>query len=122
VRLVVDMNLTPRWVPVLAQAGHDAVHWSAIGDPAALDAAICEWARTEDRVILTNDLDFPQLLAHSKQAKPSVILLRGEPLVPEVRATLVLTALQQCETELLEGAILTLDWSGAFRCRILPVE
>lgn len=31
-KLIVDMNLSPRWVEFLAGAGIEAVHWSMIGD------------------------------------------------------------------------------------------
>ncbi len=88
----------------------------------APDSAICEHARQDDWAILTNDLDFPQILAHTRHAKPSVILLRGEPLIPELRAALLLVAIESCQIELNEGAILTLDWSGTIRCRILPLQ
>ena len=121
-RFIVDMNLTPRWVASLAEAGCDAVHWSAIGLHSAPDSTICEYARQHESVILTNDLDFPQILAHTRAAKPSVILLRGEPLVPELRAVLVIAAIKSCHVELVAGAILTLDWSGSFRCRVLPLQ
>jgi predicted nuclease of predicted toxin-antitoxin system len=84
-RLLVDMNLTPRWVEFLASAGYQVVHWSSVGPVSAKDAYICEFAREQDYVILTNDLDFPQILAHTRHAAPSIVLLRGEPLVPEVR-------------------------------------
>jgi hypothetical protein len=30
-RLLVDMNLTPRWVEFLASAEYEAVHWSSVG-------------------------------------------------------------------------------------------
>jgi predicted nuclease of predicted toxin-antitoxin system len=33
--LVVDMNLSPDWVPVLQRAGHFAVHWLPVGSPRA---------------------------------------------------------------------------------------
>jgi predicted nuclease of predicted toxin-antitoxin system len=33
-KLVIDMNLSPDWVPVLLQAGHTATHWSSVGTPA----------------------------------------------------------------------------------------
>jgi len=29
--VLIDMNLTPRWVEYLNGVGHDAVHWSSIG-------------------------------------------------------------------------------------------
>lgn len=82
-RLLVDMNLTPRWVQFFASESLDSIHWSCIGATNAEDSTICEYARENGLVIITNDLDFPQILAHTSVGKPSVILLRGEPLVPE---------------------------------------
>jgi predicted nuclease of predicted toxin-antitoxin system len=58
-RLVVDMNLTPRWVHFLQDAGYQAVHWSSVGPNSAKDSEICDYARRCVHVILTNDLDFP---------------------------------------------------------------
>ena len=36
-RLLVDMNLSTEWIPLLRAAGHEAVHWSEVGDPRAPD-------------------------------------------------------------------------------------
>ena len=121
-RLLIDMNLTPRWVHFLRHAGYEAVHWSSVGPNRAKDSEICDYARQSVYVILTNDLDFPQLLAHTKQDGPSVVLLRGEPLVPEVRGSALLGALQDCEAELKQGAIVTLDWTDRPRARVLPLR
>ena len=120
-RLLIDMNLTPRWVSFLQNSGHEAVHWSTIGSRSAKDSQICDHARKYGFVLLTNDLDFPQILAHTKGAAPSVMLLRGEPLVPEARGSALLGALQDCEVELNLGAIVTLDWSDKPRARVLPL-
>jgi len=38
--VVIDMNLSAEWASLLATAGWSAVHWSAVGDPKALDPAI----------------------------------------------------------------------------------
>jgi predicted nuclease of predicted toxin-antitoxin system len=35
-RILVDMNLSPRWATVLKSAGIEASHWSAVGSPHAL--------------------------------------------------------------------------------------
>src|SRR5450432_3768645 len=86
------------------------------------DGEICDYARQSVYVLLTNDLDFPQILAHTKQDAPSVVLLRGEPLVPEVRGSALLGALQDCEAELNQGAIVTLDWTDKPRARVLPLR
>jgi predicted nuclease of predicted toxin-antitoxin system len=39
-KILLDMNLSPDWATVLVKAGHDAVHWSTIGDPGASDRVI----------------------------------------------------------------------------------
>ena len=70
-RLLIDMNLTPRWVQFLLNAGHEAVHWSSIGSGSAKDGEICAYARQYAYLILTNDLYFPQILAHTRQAARS---------------------------------------------------
>jgi predicted nuclease of predicted toxin-antitoxin system len=113
-RLLIDMNLTPRWIAALTQGGHEAVHWSSIGEAGTPDPIICAYAREHGFVLVTNDLDFPRILAHTSQAKPSVILLRGEPLVPELRGAALLGAIRDCAAELETGAILTIDWSDVF--------
>ncbi len=121
-RFLIDMNLTPRWVSALVASGHDAVHWSELGPVGASDSVICDYARGHAFVLVTNDLDFPRILAHTSAGKPSVILLRGEPLVPEIRGEAVLRAIAECATELDSGAILTIDWSDRPRAHLLPLR
>ena len=98
------------------------MHWSRAGNPQAPDREICAHARERGLVVLTNDLDFPQILAYSGRDGPSVVLLRGEPLVPEFRGPALLEALRDCQTELAGGAIVSLDWSGPPRARVLPLK
>jgi predicted nuclease of predicted toxin-antitoxin system len=121
-QLLIDMNLTVRWVQHLIEAGHTAAHWSAVGDPKAPDTEICAWARRRGYIVLTSDLDFPRILALAGSEGPSVVLLRGEPLIPEVRGAALLRALIDCEAELTQGAIVSLDWSGPPRARVLPLK
>jgi predicted nuclease of predicted toxin-antitoxin system len=121
-RLPIDMNPTPRWVQQLRDGGHVAVHWSAAGDPAASDRQICAYARGHGYVVITNDLDFPQIPAHTRESGPSVVLLRGEPLVPETRGAALLQALEDCAAKPAQGAMVSLDWSGQPRARVLPLR
>lgn len=37
-KLLIDMNLSPDWVEVLATEGLEAVHWSKVGSSSAADA------------------------------------------------------------------------------------
>lgn len=99
------MNLTPRWAEALSAEGHDAVHWSTVGPRNARDSVIFEYAWDHEFVLITNDLDFPRILAHTSEGKPSIVLLRGEPLVPEVRSQALIKALAECSAELSAGAI-----------------
>ena len=62
-RLLVDLNLSTRWVPVLQEAGFDAVHWSPIGRLDAADTEVMAHAVANDLVVLTQDLDFGAILA-----------------------------------------------------------
>jgi predicted nuclease of predicted toxin-antitoxin system len=34
-RLVIDVNLSPEWVPFLTEAGIHAYHWRQVGNPSA---------------------------------------------------------------------------------------
>ena len=53
IKLLIDMNLSPDWVPVLKIHGWSAVHWSAVGDPRASDDAIMNWAVMNEYVVVT---------------------------------------------------------------------
>jgi predicted nuclease of predicted toxin-antitoxin system len=57
-RLLVDMNLSPRWAKLLTDAGIEAAHWSALGKPNARDIDIMDFVRANSYVVLTHDLDF----------------------------------------------------------------
>jgi len=120
VKFLVDMNLSPGWVPFLQERGVEAVHWSNTGAATATDAEIMQWARTNGFVVLTHDLDFGILLAHSKDGRPSVVQVRAQDVSPGHLGTLIITALRTWGEALEQGAILTIDESRA-RVRILPL-
>lgn len=115
------MNLSPRWVNRLAEAGIEAVHWSTIGAANALDVEIVAFARSNNYVVLTHDLDFGTILAVTQGEKPSVVQIRSEDVSPDVIGKPVVNALRQMTAELDEGALLTID-PGRTRLRLLPLE
>jgi hypothetical protein len=47
-RIVIDMNLTPRWVEHLNAAGHEAMHWSSVGPVSTKDQEICDYPARMD--------------------------------------------------------------------------
>ena len=82
-KILVDMNLSPRWVHLLQGNGFETYHWSQKGSPTATDAEIMALAAAEDFVVLTHDLDFGAILAVTHGSKPSVVQIRSENLDPE---------------------------------------
>lgn len=70
-KLLVDMNLSPRWIGVLADAGIEAAHWSALGANNAADSEIMAYANSHDYVVLTHDLDFGAILAATMARSPA---------------------------------------------------
>ena len=88
-KLLLDMNLSPLWVEALEERGYAATHWSRVGDPGAPDQEILEWARREEYVVFTHDLDFARLLALTRADGPSVIQLRSQSVLPYVAGPLV---------------------------------
>jgi predicted nuclease of predicted toxin-antitoxin system len=119
-KLSINMNLSPDWVPVLSAAGIEAIHWSTVGDPRAPDRTIFAWAKENGFVVFTNDLDFGAILAATQAEAPSVIQIRGQDILPEKMSTPVINALRQFETLLETGALVTVNFNRA-KVRILPI-
>jgi predicted nuclease of predicted toxin-antitoxin system len=120
-KLLVDMNLPPDWVAVLQQAGWESFHWSNIGNPRAADLEIFAWARQNEFVIFTHDLDFGTMLALTQADGPSVVQVRTQDVTPAAIGKLVINALRQFESELAKGALIVLD-EATVRARILPLK
>lgn len=101
--VLIDMNLSPDWVGVFVADGWNATHWSTIGDPRASDLEIMAWAVANRHLVFTHDLDFGTTLALTHATDPSVFQVRGEDILPDAIAALVLAALHQHEAELASG-------------------
>ncbi len=120
-RVLVDMNLSPRWVGLLVGASIEAVHWSTVGPADAPDSQIMAFAKANGYVVLTHDLDFSAILAATHGEKPSVAQIRTEDIDPDVIGKPVIAALQQLSTELDDGALITIEPSRT-RLRVLPLR
>jgi predicted nuclease of predicted toxin-antitoxin system len=120
-RLLIDMNLAPRWVNVLADAGFEAAHWSTLGAGNAPDSEIMAFAKASDYVVLTHDLDFGAILAATHGEKPSVVQIRAEDVSPDAIGKQIIAALRQMSLELEHGALLTVD-PDRTRLRVLPLQ
>ena len=119
-KLLIDMNLSPEWAPALRKHGWQAVHWSTVGDPRASDQEIMDWAAAHQCIVFTHDLDFGTMLALSHEAGPSVLQIRAEDTLPHYLEGAVVTAIEQHEADLSDGALVVVDESRS-RVRVLPI-
>jgi predicted nuclease of predicted toxin-antitoxin system len=120
-KLLIDMNLSPDWVEVLRHAGHDAMHWSVIGDARAADGEILRYAREHGQVLFTHDLDFAALLSSTRATGPSVLQIRTHDVLPDAIGKLVLEVLEDHAEALERGSLVSVDEASA-RLRILPIK
>jgi len=119
-KLLLDMNLSPSLVELLAQHGWSADHWSTIGLPTAKDREILEWAKDHEYVVVTFDLDFGKILSATGLDTPSVIQIRCLDNHPNVICASLVQVLKQFEQEITNGALIVLDKTKE-RIRLLPM-
>jgi predicted nuclease of predicted toxin-antitoxin system len=119
-KIVLDMNLSPSWVERLKAAGFDCVHWSSLGLASAPDTEIMAFANVHGYVVLTQDLDFGEILAATQGEKPSVLQIRSDDLSFAVIGAAVVAALRQSFAELEVGALVIVD-PRRTRLRMLPL-
>lgn len=120
-KVLIDMNLSPRWVNLLNADGLEAAHWSTLGAATATDVQIMTYARTHDYIVLTNDLDFSAILAATHGNKPSVMQIRADDVSPTAIGSAVIEALKRMQPELISGALITIEPDHT-RLRLLPLH
>jgi predicted nuclease of predicted toxin-antitoxin system len=121
VKILIDMNLTPKWCRALGDAGHEARHWSEIGAVDASDEVIMDWCRENGFVVFTHDLDHGILLHATRATSPSVIQVRSDDVDPRVLAPSVIKALEQTHDEIAAGALITV-YMDRHRITLLPLD
>jgi predicted nuclease of predicted toxin-antitoxin system len=119
-KILIDMNLSPTWVPFLVNHGIEAIHWSTIGESSAPDWQIFDYAASDKLVVFTHDLDFGTLLAARKTRGPSVIQIRAQDVLPSAIGDIVLRAIDAGRDHLEAGAIVTVE-PARNRIRLLPI-
>ena len=119
-RFLVDMNLSPKIVIDLRQEGWDILRVSQVLPMDAEDSEILKFARQQNRVIITQDLDFSSLLALGGYEKPSLITFRLSVPDPKIITQKLLELLPDIEEALLEGCAVVID-DRRVRVRRLPI-
>jgi predicted nuclease of predicted toxin-antitoxin system len=87
---------------------------------ASPDEAILDRAAAEDRVLISADTDFGEILALRSEVKPSLMLLRLPNWKPTQQLRLIEAVLPEVELNLNEGAVVVIEL-GRVRIRPLPI-
>jgi len=119
-RLLLDQGLPQTAVQKLGEVGWDVVHTLELGLERATDSNILEYARKQDRTIVTLDADFHALLAVRQENSPSVIRIRKEGLSGDDLAKLLLEIWPNIESSISKGAAVTVT-QASVRIRQLPI-
>lgn len=121
IRLLADVHISPKTVADLQKQGYEIMRSSEFLPTNAPDINILEFARTENWVVLTQDLDFSMLVALSRYSQPSLITLRLSSAKPDIVTQKLLEVLPQIEEALQEGSAITIQ-DESIRIRKLPVR
>lgn len=113
--------MSPQWQTALEERGFEAAHWTQIGDPAADDTDIMNYARREGYLVVTTDLDFSDILAASGARAPSVVVVRRVDAMPDAIGSRLASDLLEHEPALVAGAVLVVGPARS-RLRLLPIH
>ncbi len=96
------------------------MHTGEVGLAAASDVDILNYARRENRVVVTLDADFHMLLALARAHSPSVVRIRIEGLSAAELVRVIQHVAVQCSEDLEHGAVVTVQ-INRLRVRRLPL-
>ncbi len=118
---IADMNISPLTVNRLRERGWNIVRIPEIMDVRTSDIDILDYAQKNNKVIISYDLDFSELLAIYGYDKPSFINLRTSDISPDFTAQRIIEVVTELEKELHEGIVASVD-DTSIRYRNLPIQ
>lgn len=114
IKFVLDVGVGNKVWQYLTAQGFDAILITAI-NPSMSDTDILFIAEIEDRMVITMDKDFGELVYHSGKAHKGVLLLRLEDATGDEKVSVVQYILENFENQI-EGKFCVFK-NGRFRIR-----
>jgi predicted nuclease of predicted toxin-antitoxin system len=108
-RFLLNMNVSREVGKAIAELGGEFIHARDANLATADDRVVIQVARREDRVIVTHDLDYGDLLMLSGEPHVSVIIFRLRRSAPLVMCKRLREAWETIQTPLAEGAIVVIE-------------
>jgi predicted nuclease of predicted toxin-antitoxin system len=119
-QFLADMGVSSRVVDWLRSQGHDVAHLRERGLQRLPNGDIFVLAAQEQRILLTFDLDFGEIVAHSPTTTVSVLIFR----LKNTRTSHVIkrlnAVLEESSTQLSQGAVVVVE-EARHRIRKLPI-
>lgn len=116
-RWLADECVAAGLVEALRADGHDVAYVAEVA-PRAIDPDVIERSRAEDRLLLTEDRDFGDLVFRTKQKVPGLVLIRIDPRARALSSARLAAAIRSFGDRLL-GRYTVVEESR-FRSRPLP--
>ena len=113
---VADEGVDIQIVDVLSINGYDVLYIIE-SNPSISDEEVLTIANEENRILMTRDKDFGELIYRDKMIHSGIVLNRLYELSAEMKAALVLKAIQEYETKLM-GSFTVIE-PGSVRIREL---
>ena len=120
-RFLIDECLPPSMAALLRTAGHDCAHVYELGLGGQPDEQIMALADRQNRILISADTDFGELLANAPVLAPSVILIRRADKRAASLAAVILANLEQVADDLAAGALVVIS-DTRIRTRRLPMK
>lgn len=120
IKFLADMGISQTIVHWLKEQGFEVVHIRDINMHRSLDSEILAEAKKDNRIVLTCDLDFGDLLAASGESYPSVVIFRLENETPSNMIKRLKQVLVESSEALRSGAVITVE-EARHRVRVLPI-
>jgi len=120
VRFLADMGVSMRVVEWLRNRGDDVVHLREQGLQRLPNGDIFQKATAEDRIVLTFDLDFGEIVASSHDPRTSVVVFRLRNTRTEHVIARLGRVLLESGAALGKGAVVIVE-DSRHRVRLLPV-
>jgi len=120
-KFMLDMGISPKTAVFPRNLGYDAIHLHELKSDRLTDPAIMQMARNEERILLTHDLDFGELIAASGANAPSVIIFRLRNMNPKNVNRFLNGIISEHRDALEKGAIVSVT-EGQARVRLLPLN
>lgn len=120
-RFLADANIPPGAVSWLRELGHDVWHGTELGLQGLADSELFQRAAAEDRIVVTFDLDFGEILARSGGTVTTITLRLRLRRTAHVIARLG-HVLATCEELLAGERVIVIVDDGRHRARPLPIQ